>query len=60
MKPFGSLCLIVVLSMLASITTVWAEEVSVAVAANFTKPMEKIAADFEKATGNNVILSFGA
>jgi molybdate transport system substrate-binding protein len=37
-----------------------AEDVQVAVAANFTKPMEKIAADFEKATGNKVVVSFGA
>ncbi len=37
-----------------------AEEVTVAVAANFTAPMKQIAADFEKATGHKVVLSFGA
>ncbi|HPE60634.1 MAG TPA: molybdate ABC transporter substrate-binding protein [Thiolinea sp.] len=37
-----------------------AEDVHVAVAANFTKPMETIAADFEKASGNKVIASFGS
>ncbi|GBL45226.1 molybdenum ABC transporter, periplasmic molybdenum-binding protein ModA [Sulfuriferula multivorans] len=37
-----------------------ADEVQVAVAANFTAPMQKIAADFEKDTGHKVLLSFGA
>ena len=37
-----------------------ADEVQVAVAANFTAPMQKIAADFEKETGHKVQLSFGA
>jgi len=37
-----------------------AAEVQVAVAANFTAPMQKIAADFEKATGHKAALSFGA
>lgn len=39
---------------------VHAEEVSVAVAANFTAPMQKIAADFEKDTGHKATLAFGA
>ena len=38
----------------------WAGEVSVAVAANFTAPMKKIAADFEKDTGHKAHLAFGA
>jgi len=38
----------------------WADEVQVAVAANFTAPMKIIAADFEKATGHKAELSFGA
>jgi len=42
------------------VTPAVAEEVKVAVAANFTAPMQQIAADFEKATGNKVLLSFGA
>lgn len=37
-----------------------ADEVQVAVAANFTVPMQKIAAAFEKATGHKAQLSFGA
>ena len=37
-----------------------ADEVIVAVAANFTAPMQKIAADFEKETGHKAQLSFGA
>ncbi|MES2000256.1 MAG: molybdate ABC transporter substrate-binding protein [Pseudomonadota bacterium] len=37
-----------------------ADEVQVAVAANFTAPMKTIAADFEKATGHKAALSFGA
>lgn len=37
-----------------------ADEVQVAVAANFTAPMQKISAQFEKETGHKVQLSFGA
>ncbi|MBZ8141023.1 molybdate ABC transporter substrate-binding protein [Rubrivivax gelatinosus] len=37
-----------------------ADEVQVAVAANFTAPMQKIAAQFEKDTGHVAKLSFGA
>lgn len=37
-----------------------AAEVRVAVAANFTAPMQQIAADFEKDTGHKAVLSFGA
>ena len=37
-----------------------AEEVQVAVAANFTAPMQVIAADFEKDTGHKALLAFGA
>ena len=37
-----------------------ADEVSVAVAANFTAPMQRIAADFEKATGHKARLVFGS
>lgn len=37
-----------------------AETVQVAVAANFTAPMQKIAAAFEQDTGHNAQLSFGA
>lgn len=37
-----------------------AEEVQVAVAANFAAPMRKIAADFERDTGDKALLSFGS
>ena len=37
-----------------------AAEVQVAVAANFSAPMQKIAAEFEKDTGHKVQLAFGA
>lgn len=40
--------------------TAHADEVSVAVAANFTAPMQKIAASFEQDTGHKAVLSFGA
>ncbi|HNW03282.1 MAG TPA: molybdate ABC transporter substrate-binding protein [Burkholderiaceae bacterium] len=45
---------------LALSTTLHAETVQVAVAANFTAPMNAIAADFEKDTGHKISLSFGA
>lgn len=37
-----------------------AEKVQVAVAANFTAPLQTIAAEFEKDTGHSVVASFGA
>lgn len=40
--------------------TVKAEEVTVAVAANFTAPMQKIAQAFEQDTGHKALLAFGA
>lgn len=52
-------------SVLALLTVVCsgqtlAEEVQVAVAANFTAPMQAIAPDFEKATGHKLVASYGA
>jgi molybdate transport system substrate-binding protein len=38
----------------------FADEVQVAVAANFTAPMQKIAAEFEKDTGHKVVAAFGS
>jgi molybdate transport system substrate-binding protein len=38
----------------------FAEQVHVAVAANFTEPMQKIVAAFEKDSGHKVLLTFGA
>lgn len=48
--------------LLATLTCVGAHaaEVQVAVAANFTEPMKKIAAEFEKDTGHKAVLAFGA
>ncbi|MBK8119440.1 MAG: molybdate ABC transporter substrate-binding protein [Sulfuritalea sp.] len=48
------------LTALAVSTAALADEVQVAVAANFTTPAKQIAADFEKDTGHKVALSFGA
>ncbi|WP_018988675.1 molybdate ABC transporter substrate-binding protein [Aromatoleum toluclasticum] len=44
----------------AALSTAHAAEVSVAVAANFTAPMQKIAAEFERDTGHKAQLAFGA
>jgi molybdate transport system substrate-binding protein len=38
----------------------YADEVSIAVAANFTAPLQKIAIDFEKDTGHKLLASYGA
>ncbi|TQK05396.1 molybdate ABC transporter substrate-binding protein [Herbaspirillum sp. SJZ107] len=46
--------------VLATGTQAHAGEVQVAVAANFTAPMQKIAAAFEQDTGNKAVLAFGA
>ena len=43
-----------------SIPAAYADEVQVAVAANFTAPAKIIAADFEKDTGHKAALSFGS
>ena len=40
--------------------SVHADEISVAVAANFTAPMKLIAADFEKDSGHRLLTSFGS
>jgi molybdate transport system substrate-binding protein len=48
------------LALLCLACAVHAGEVAVAVAANFTAPMQQIAADFEKATGHKALLAFGA
>lgn len=55
----GQILILVALAW-ALMGTVHADEVQVAVAANFTAPMQKIAAAFEKETGHKAVLSFGA
>ncbi|MHB1199544.1 MAG: molybdate ABC transporter substrate-binding protein [Polaromonas sp.] len=47
------------LALLISVSAL-ADQVQVAVAANFTAPMKQIAAEFEKETGHQAVLSFGA
>ncbi len=49
-----------VLLLAVAFMPVRAAEVSVAVAANFTAPMQKIAAAFEQDTGHKALLSFGS
>ena len=55
MKRLASL-----LAGLVCVLTAHAGEVQVAVAANFTAPMQAIAAQFEKDTGHRALLAFGA
>ncbi|HEY0289416.1 MAG TPA: molybdate ABC transporter substrate-binding protein [Pseudomonas sp.] len=43
-----------------SVSSASADEVQVAVAANFTAPIQAIAQDFEKDTGHKLVASFGA
>jgi molybdate transport system substrate-binding protein len=38
----------------------WAADVSVAVASNFTAPMQRIAQEFERDTGHRAVLAFGS
>ncbi|WP_367065643.1 molybdate ABC transporter substrate-binding protein [Oryzisolibacter sp. LB2S] len=59
MRGFLSGRNILALTLLAA-SAAQGAEVSVAVAANFTAPMQKIAAAFEQDTGHKATLSFGA
>ncbi len=43
-----------------AMSSAFADEVQVAVAANFTAPIQAIAKDFEKDTGHKLVASFGA
>jgi molybdate transport system substrate-binding protein len=47
-------------SFLFGLHTALADEVNVAVAANFTAPMQKIVAEFEKDTGQRALSAFGS
>ncbi len=60
MKKIPLAAALLSLGLLGISLPTFAEEVQVAVAANFTAPMKTIAADFEKATGHKVVLSFGS
>lgn len=57
MHPIRRLCaaLLLCLPLIAS-----ADDVRVAVAANFTAPMQRIAAAFARDTGHRAVLAFGA
>lgn len=59
MNPSRRLCLLLI-ALTGMAAQAHADEVSVAVAANFTAPMQKIAADFEKATGHKVVAAYGS
>lgn len=48
------------LASLLAFNTAWADEVQVAVAANFTAPIQAIARDFQKDTGHTLIAAYGA
>lgn len=52
--------LTLILTCLALLTQARAAEVKVAVAANFSVPMQKIAQAFEQDTGHQAVLSFGS
>ena len=56
---FAPTCLASLLAVFA-FGSAQADEVQVAVAANFTAPIQAIAADFEKDTGHKLVTSFGA
>ncbi|MBV7572524.1 molybdate ABC transporter substrate-binding protein [Pseudomonas sp. PDM32] len=56
---FAPACLTSLLAVFAC-GSAQADEVQVAVAANFTAPIQAIAADFEKATGHKLVTAFGA
>jgi molybdate transport system substrate-binding protein len=60
MKVLLRLAIVWGLMVLAASGSVHAAEVSVAVAANFTAPMQKIAIVFEQDTGHKAVLSFGS
>ena len=59
MKPSRQMSVLLACLVSASFA-VHADEVSVAVAANFTAPMKQIAADFEKDSGHKVVAAYGA
>jgi molybdate transport system substrate-binding protein len=60
LKCLAALSAVVALLTLLAPISAFAEEAQVAVAANFTAPMKRIAADFEKESGYKAVLSFGA
>ena len=53
-------CLALLLLAAVASGSLYAETVRVAVAANFTAPIKELAPIYEKATGDKLVLSFGA
>ena len=51
---------ITTLASLIIVNSAWADEVQVAVAANFTAPIQAIAKDFQQDTGHTLIAAYGA
>jgi molybdate transport system substrate-binding protein len=47
-------------SLIGLVSHLHADEISVAVAANFTAPMQRIAPEFERETGHKIVSSFGS
>lgn len=58
--PYHRRSMVLIACMAMASTWAQADKISVAVAANFTAPMQKIAAQFEQDTGHKAELSFGA
>jgi len=54
------LCLLFLVTSTTALTSAKADEVVVAVASNFIKPMQRIAGDFKQQTGHEVKISFGS
>ena len=59
MKPTRRLSLVLI-ALLGTAAQAQADEVPIAVAANFTAPMQQIAAAFEKDTGHKVVAAYGS
>jgi molybdate transport system substrate-binding protein len=60
MQTCGRLITLLISSMAAATPSAHADEIFVAVTANFTAPMQIIAAGFEKQTGHKVKAAYGA
>ncbi len=52
--------LVIAFSAALAVSSAFADDVQVAVAANFTAPIQALAADFEKDTGHKLVASYGA
>ncbi|WP_313739714.1 molybdate ABC transporter substrate-binding protein [Pseudomonas sp.] len=50
----------VALTALFTLNSAWADQVQVAVAANFTAPIQALAKDFEKDTGHTLVAAYGS